>query len=110
MTRLERCLAAAVFLSALVCILLATATPVYANNYCVWFLDCHPADPAHPELGQICEITNLNCSPFFGECDFACDQEYSDCLADCQAESGIHCNRVCDPVYIACIGSCIPWV
>lgn len=95
----------------------ASSEVAFANGlYCQWNIECPSCDPNDPVWvcdPTECEITYYFCSTFVtGECDQACDNEYSDCMDECDAEGGNiqACTHACDQVYAACIGACIPWM
>ena len=108
MTRIERVVAAGVFLTALACFTLAGAGTALAD-YCTFYLHCEGEFP-----NVTCEqIGAVHCGPYTGDCDAHCDSEAAQCYDQCTTEAGgpaPSCNYACNQVYIACIGSCIPWI
>lgn len=100
LTPIERIVAIGVLASAFVAVTLAIPGTARAD-YCNWTLSCS---------NGTCTIVSYFCSPFSGDCDIACDNEFSECVQECEGESGTHCETACLPVYTGCIGSCIPWL
>lgn len=112
MTRIERFVAAGVFLMAFVCVFLAGSGPALAQELlCSYQWDCELIDPNNPDEGMNCHVF-VFCAPSTGDCDQICDDEVVFCYSDCLGEGGTpqSCTNACVQAFLACVRACIPQV